>query len=86
MLQLSLTHYIRELRDEGVTVLQEEENQETLLHGKKTRFLLWFLVIFLFYLVHNSTAIHKICRGKNAEVKNIWTGQAGDLIVKVHTI
>lgn len=57
-MQLSLTHHIRELAGEGVTVLQGQEKQETLLHC----FLLWVLTVFLLYCVHSASAVHKICR------------------------
>ncbi len=62
-MQLSLTHNIRELLCEWITVLQEEEKQETLLHYGKTRLLLWILPVLLLYRVNGATTVHKICGG-----------------------
>lgn len=62
-MQLSLTHHVRELVGEGVTVLQEEEEQEMLLHWGNIWFSAWILTVFLLHCVHSATALHEICRG-----------------------
>lgn len=72
-IQLSPTHNVRELDRKRVTVMQQEKQQEALLHRRKILSSLFVLMVLqLLHCIDGASAAQKICTRKGKYYIKIW--------------